>query len=67
MEDISNKSEATMINTPIEFTNSEEYSVDNESKLIISYNDSSVSFAVKNSSLAPKDYKIITTLKNYIN
>ena len=63
MEDISNKSEAPMINTPIEFTNSEEYSVDNESKLIISYNDSSVSFAVKNSSLAPKDYKIITTLE----
>ena len=63
MEDISNKSEAPMINTPIEFTNSEEYSVDNESKIIISYNDSSISFAVKKSSLPPKDYKIITSIE----
>ena len=62
MEDISNKSEAPMINTPIEFTNSEEYSVDNESKIIISYNDSSISFAVKKSSLPTKDYKIITSI-----
>ena len=28
MEDISNKSEAPMLNTPIEFTNSEEYTID---------------------------------------
>jgi hypothetical protein len=39
MEDIADKPEAPMLNTPIEFTNSEEYTIDNESKLTISYND----------------------------
>jgi len=63
MEDISNKSEAPMINTKMEFTNSEEYSIDNESKLIISYNDSYILFTVNKSSLPPKEYKVLISLE----
>ena len=63
MEDISNKPEAPMLNTPIEFTNSEEYTIDNESKLTISYNDRIVSFEVNKSSLPPKDFKAILSLE----
>ena len=63
MEDISNKSEAPMLNTPIEFTNSEEYTIDNESKLTISYNDRIVSFEVNKSSLPQKDFKAILSLE----
>ena len=63
MEDISNKPEAPMLNTPIEFTNSEEYTIDNESKLTISYNDRFVSFEVNKLSLPPKDFKSILSLE----
>ena len=63
MEDISNKLKAPMLNTPIEFTNSEEYTIDNESKLTISYNDRIVSFEVNKSSLPPKDFKAILSLE----
>ena len=63
MEDISNKPEAPMLNTPIEFTNSEEYTIDNESKLTISYNERIVSFEVNKSSLPPKDFKAILSLE----
>ena len=63
MEDISNKPEAPMFNTPIEFTNSQEYTIDNESKLTISYNDRIVSFEVNKSSLPQKDFKAILSLE----
>ena len=63
MESISNISEALAINTPKEFQNFEEYSIDNESKLKISFNDKIVSFAVTKSSLPSKDYQVILSLE----
>ena len=59
MEEILNKSEAPIINIPLEFPNSEEYGIDNEFKFIISYNESSISFLVSKSSFPQKDYKTI--------
>ena len=63
MESISNISEALAINTPKEFQNFEEYSIDNESKLKISFNDKIVSFAVTKSSFPVKDYQSILSLE----
>ena len=63
MENISNQSEAPSLNTPTEFQNFEEYSIDNESKLKISFNDKLVSFAVTKSSLPSKDYQVILSLE----
>lgn len=63
MENIYNISEAPAINTPTEFKNFEEYSIDNESKLKISFNDKLVSLAVNKSSLPSKDYQNILSLE----
>jgi len=62
MEKLSNKSQAPMINTPIEFTSSEVYIINNELKLTLSYNEFFISFSVSKSSLPLKDYKIILSL-----
>jgi len=63
MKDVFNTPETPAINTPKEFPNFEEYSIDNESKLKLSFNDKLVSFSVTKSSLPPKDYQSILSLE----
>jgi len=64
MEEFSNiASLIPMKNTPIEFVNSEEYIINNKSKLTLSYNERSISFSVSKSSFPPKDYKIVLSLE----
>ena len=63
MEDIFNKPEAPTLNTLTEIQDFEEYSIDNKSKLKISFNDKIVSFSVTKSSFPPKDYQTILSLE----
>ena len=67
MEGIFNKPETPTPtptpNTSGEFQNIEEYSIDNESKLKISFDDKLISFAVIKSSFPPKDYQSILSLE----
>ena len=63
MENISNQSEAPSLNTPTEFSNIEEFSINNESKLKISFNDKSLCFNMSKSSIPPKDYQVILSLE----
>ena len=62
-KNIINQTEALPLKIPTEFQNFEEYSIDNESKLKISFNDKLVSFAVTKSSLPSKDYQVILSLE----
>ena len=64
MEKTLNIPEAPNINTPIENSKTIEYEVDIEKKLIIIFNDKSVSFSViQSSSLLQKDYEVNLTLE----
>ena len=63
MEEIINKSEAPIINIPVEFENSEEYYIDKDLKFKISYNDQSISFLVSKSLFPRIEYKKILSLK----
>ena len=64
MEKTLNIPEAPNINTPIENSKTIEYEVDIEKKLIIIFNDKSVSFSViQSSSLLSKDYEVNLTLE----
>ena len=62
-KNIINQTEALPLKIPTEFQNFEEYSIDDESKLKISFNYKFVSFAVTKSSLPPKDYQVILSLE----
>ena len=64
MDKILNIPEAPNINTPIENSNTIEHTIDTEKKLIIIFNDKSVSFSViQSSSLLQKDYEVNLTLE----
>ena len=63
MEEIINKSEAPIINIPVEFENSEEYYIDKDLKFKISYNDQSISFLVSKSLFPRIEYKKILSLE----
>ena len=64
MDKILNIPEAPNINTPIENSNTIEHTIDTEKKLIIKFNDKSVSFSViQSSSLLQKDYEVNLTLE----
>ena len=63
MEEILNKSEAPIINIPVEFENSEEYYIDKDLKFKISYNDQSISFLVSKSLFPRIEYKKILSLE----
>ena len=63
MEEIINKSEAPIINIPVEFENSEEYYIDKDLKFKISYNKQSISFLVSKSSFSQIEYKRILSLE----
>ena len=63
MEEILNKSEAPIINIPVEYENSEEYYIDKDLKFKISYNKQSISFLVSKSSFSQIEYKRILSLE----
>ena len=63
MENISNQSEAPSLNTPTEFSNIEEFSINNASKLKILFNDKGFRFNVTKSSIPPKDYQLNLSLE----
>ena len=63
MEEIINKSEAPIINIPVEFENSEEYYIDKDLKFKISYNDQSISFLVSKSLFPRIEYKRILSIE----
>ena len=67
MENISNQSEAPSLNTPTEFSNIEEFSINNASKLKILFNDKGFRFNVTKSSIPPKDYQLNLSLEQDLN